>query len=73
MNSNHSKYIVLLILNLLLLNCHNDSDTTNHLADHEVNIPELFLPGIVSDLNLQEFSLTLSPIDAKNYFFLRVD
>lgn len=53
------------------MSCNTNPDITSHLSAHDVKTPELFLPNIVTDLQLPEFGMTLSPIDAKTIFFTR--
>lgn len=61
-------YILLFLLSLCITSC-QDFPTTDHLSDHSITQPELFLPGIVSSEHM-EFSMTISP-DAKTIFFTR--
>lgn len=63
---------IVMLLALGFISCAEQNETiTSHLSDHEVLTPELFLPGIVTNLTDQEFGLTLSPADAKTILFTR--
>ena len=62
-------YFLLLLASLFIISCQNTSKT-DHISDHPINLPELFLPGIVSSEHM-EFSMAISPIDAKTVFFTR--
>lgn len=59
----------ILFLFLIIVSCQTINHT-EHLSDHPIKKPELFLPGIVSSEHL-EFSMTISPTDAKTIFFTR--
>ena len=62
------KAFVVLGLIIIVFACKKEN-STQHLSDHPILTPELFLPGIVSSQHI-EFGMTISP-DAKTIFFTR--
>ena len=61
--------IKLLFIFIIIFSC--SKNTSNHFTDKEILKPELFLPGIVTSLETQEFGLTISPKDGKTIFSTR--
>jgi Tol biopolymer transport system component len=60
---------LLLFIAMACFSCQQNT-SSNHLSDHAIPEPEIFLPGIVSTEHM-EFGMTISPIDSKTIFFTR--